>query len=261
MTALLEAATPRVLPGGGAVRLTGVTKVFASGSSHVTALEDVDLTVQPGEFLTVVGASGCGKSTMLNLIAGLEQPTSGTVEVDGRVAFMFQDATLFPWLTARQNVELALRLRGVPRRLRPQRAAELLEVVRLGPAQHKRPHELSGGMRQRVALARVLAQEASVVLMDEPLGALDAMTRDHMHGELERVWEQAKLTVIFVTHNMREAVRLGDRVVLMASSPGHVKLEATVALPRPRVIDSAAVAEMAGTLTEELRAEVARHVR
>lgn len=261
MTAMLEAATPRVLPGGAAVRLSGVTKVFSSGSSHVTALEQVDLTVEPGEFLTVVGASGCGKSTMLNLIAGLDHATAGSVEVAGRVAFMFQDATLFPWLTARQNVELALRLRGLPRSQRRERAEQLLEVVRLGPAQDKRPHELSGGMRQRVALARVLAQEASVVLMDEPLGALDAMTRDHMHGELERVWQEAGLTVIFVTHNMREAVRLGDRVVLMASSPGRVKLERRVDLPRPRVIDSADVAELAGTLTDELRAEVARHVR
>jgi NitT/TauT family transport system ATP-binding protein len=261
MTAVLDVATPRVLPGGAAVRLSGATKVFPSGSTHVTALDQVDLTVEPGEFLTVVGASGCGKSTMLNLIAGLDRPTSGTVEVAGRVAFMFQDATLFSWLTARQNVELALRLRGLPRRLRRQRAQELLDVVRLGPAQDKRPHELSGGMRQRVALARVLAQDASVVLMDEPLGALDAMTRDHMHGELERVWMEAGLTVVFVTHNMREAVRLGDRVVLMASAPGRVKLERPVTMRRPRVIDSAGVAELAGTLTDELRAEVALHVR
>jgi NitT/TauT family transport system ATP-binding protein len=261
MTAVLEAAAPRALPGGAAVRLTGVTKVFASGPRQVTALESVDLTVHPGEFLTVVGASGCGKSTMLNVIAGLERPTAGRVEVAGRVAFMFQDATLFPWLTARQNVEVALRLRGLPRRLRRARAEELLDVVRLGPAQDKRPHELSGGMRQRVALARVLAQDASVVLMDEPLGALDAMTRDHMHGELERVWSELGLTVLFVTHNMREAVRLGDRVVLMASSPGRVKLEQAVDLPRPRVIDSAEVAMLAGSLTDELRAEVAAHVR
>jgi NitT/TauT family transport system ATP-binding protein len=262
MTAVLDAATtPRELPGGGAVRLSGVSKVFPTGTGHVTALDDVDLVVEPGEFVTVVGASGCGKSTMLNLIAGLEQPSAGSVEVAGRVAFMFQDATLFPWLNARQNVEVALKLRGTPRSERRARAEELLEVVRLGPAQEKRPHELSGGMRQRVALARVLAQDASVVLMDEPLGALDAMTRDHMHGELERVWQQANLTVLFVTHNMREAVRLGDRVVLMASSPGRVKLERHVDLPRPRVIDSAGVAELAGALTDELRAEVARHVR
>jgi NitT/TauT family transport system ATP-binding protein len=261
VSATLEHVGPETLTDGAAVHLAGVSKVFSSGSTQVTALDRVDLDVRPGEFVTVVGASGCGKSTMLNLIAGLERPTEGRVEVAGRVAFMFQDATLFPWLTARQNVELALRLRGLPRRLRAQRADELLDVVRLGPASRKRPHELSGGMRQRVALARVLAQEASVVLMDEPLGALDAMTRDHMHGELERVWQEMGLTVLFVTHNMREAVRLGDRVVLLASSPGRVKLVQEVALPRPRSIDSAAVAERAGSLTEALRSEVAAHVR
>jgi NitT/TauT family transport system ATP-binding protein len=261
MSVAIEARAPEVLPDGSAVRLTGVSKVFGYGASAVTALDHVDLRVAPGEFVTVVGASGCGKSTLLNLVAGLELATSGRVDVAGRVAFMFQDATLFPWLTARQNIELVLRLRGVPRRLRRPRGEELLDVVRLGSARDKRPHELSGGMRQRVALARVLAQDASVVLMDEPLGALDAMTRDHMHGELERVWHDLALTVLFVTHNLREAVRLGDRVVLLASSPPRVKLEQPVELPRPRTIDSPEVARLAGSLTGELRTEVARHVR
>jgi NitT/TauT family transport system ATP-binding protein len=261
MTAVLTRAAMEARPGSAAVDLRGLTKTFATGSTRVTALESVDLTVRSGEFVTVVGASGCGKSTMLNLIAGLDRPTSGDMHVVGRVAFMFQEATLFPWLNARQNVEIALKLRGLPRRLRRSRAEELLEIVRLGPAQDKRPHELSGGMRQRVALARVLAQDASVVLMDEPLGALDAMTRDHMHGELERVWQELGLTVLFVTHNMREAVRLGDRVVLMTSEPGRVKYEQPVDLPRPRHIDSPEVAVLAARLTDELRAEVSRHVR
>jgi NitT/TauT family transport system ATP-binding protein len=144
----------------GAVRLDGISKVFGRGPAATTALHDVHLDVRPGEFVTVVGASGCGKSTMLAIVAGLEQPTAGTFEVGGRVALMFQEATLLPWLTATQNVALALKLRGVPRSERPDRAAELLDRVRLGGYADKRPHELSGGMRQRVALARVLARSA-----------------------------------------------------------------------------------------------------
>ena len=244
-----------------ALRVRGVTKVFGQHETRTVALNHVDLDVAPGEFVTVVGASGCGKSTLLNLVAGLEQPTSGTLEVSGQVAFMFQEATLLPWLTARRNIELALRLHGVPRADRAGRAEELLDTVRLTGMADKRPHELSGGMRQRVALARVLAQEAQVVLMDEPLGALDAMTRDHMHDEIERVWESNQFSVLFVTHNMREAVRLADRVVLMSSSPGRVKLDQRISIPRPRRIDSAEVAELASELTEALREEVAAHVR
>jgi NitT/TauT family transport system ATP-binding protein len=247
-------------PSRAAVRLHGITKTFGRGDTATTALQDVDLTVRPGEFVTVVGASGCGKSTMLSLVAGLEQPTSGELEVDSRVALMFQEATLLPWLTAVQNVALALRLRGIGRAERAQQARELLERVRLGGFADKRPHELSGGMRQRVALARVLAQDASVVCMDEPLGALDAMTRDHMHDEIERVWREAGLTVLFVTHNVREAVRLGDRVILMGSSPGHVVHEQAVDLPRPRRIDAPEIASLAGGLTDALRHDVARHV-
>ncbi len=244
----------------GEVRLSGVTKVFSRSGQTTTALRDVHLTVRSGEFVTIVGASGCGKSTMLNLVAGLDQVTSGSLQVGGKVAFMFQEATLLPWLTATQNVALALRLRGVPRGERADRARALLETVRLGPYADKRPHELSGGMRQRVALARVLAQDAPVVLMDEPLGALDAMTRDHMHDEIERVWKDNGLTVLFVTHNVREAVRLGDRVVLLGSSPGRVVREVPVTIDRPRRIDDAAVATLAGQMTSALREDVNRHV-
>ena len=173
---------------------------------------------------------------------------------------MFQDATLMPWLTVGGNVDLALRLRGVPRSERPDRIRELLALVHLDGRQEQRPHELSGGMRQRVALARVLAQEADLVLMDEPFGALDAMTRDAMHDELERLWSEHGLTVLFVTHNVREAVRLGDRVVVLASGPGRVKAEMAVPLPRPRRIDSSEVAARAAALTDALREEVRQHV-
>jgi NitT/TauT family transport system ATP-binding protein len=254
-----EVRPPGLLPA--AVRLQGVTKRYGDGSDAVTAVQGLDLEVASGEFVTIVGASGCGKSTLLSLIAGLTRPTSGTIDIAAtRVALMFQDATLMPWLTVGRNVDLALRLRGIPRAERPDRVRELLSMVHLDGREKQRPHELSGGMRQRVALARVLAQEADLVLMDEPFGALDAMTRDAMHDELERLWSERGLTVLFVTHNVREAVRLGDRVVLLASGPGRVKAELPVQLPRPRRIDSAEIATRAGALTDALRQEVQRHV-
>ena len=242
-----------------AVHLDGVSRTFGHGSGAVTALDGVSLTVAPGEFLCVLGASGCGKSTMLNLVAGLDQPTAGSVRVDGRAAYMFQDAALFPWLTVSRNVALALKLRGVPKAERLDRVHELLRLVQLDGFADKRPHELSGGMRQRVSLARAFAQDADVLLMDEPFGALDAMTRDLLHHELERLWSDRSLAVVFVTHNVREAVRLGDRVVLMSSRPGRVAEEFVVDLVRPRRIESPEVSALSGRITERLRAEVRRH--
>ena len=214
----------------------------------------------PGEFTCLIGASGCGKSTMLSLVAGLDKPTTGNIAVSGRIAMMFQEPALFPWLSAGANVELALRARGVGRAERRQRAAELLETVRLGGFGAKQPHQLSGGMRQRVALARALAQDADVLLMDEPFGALDAMTMDLLHDELDRICAERQLTVLFVTHNVREAVRLGDRVVVLSSRPGRVIDEFPVPIERPRRIDSAPVAELAARITDRLREEMSRHV-
>jgi NitT/TauT family transport system ATP-binding protein len=245
----------------GSVRLTGVSKVFGRGSSAVRALDHISLEVSPGGFTCLIGASGCGKSTLLNLIAGLEQPTSGEVSVSGRVALMFQEPALLPWLTAAGNVELALRARGLGRAERRQQTAELLETVRLTGFGGKRPHELSGGMRQRVALARALAQDADVLLMDEPFGALDAMTRDLLHDELERVCAGRQLTIVFVTHNVQEAVRLGDRVVVLSSRPGRVVDQFDVPIERPRRIDSAPVAELAGRITDRLREEMSHDAR
>ena len=244
-----------------AVTLAGVSKVYGRGGSAVRALDQVSLTAQPGEFTCLIGASGCGKSTLLSLVAGLDAPTSGDITVHGRVALMFQEPGLFPWLTASANVELALRARKVPRAERKARAAELLDTVRLGGFAAKRPHELSGGMRQRVALARALAQEADVLLMDEPFGALDAMTRDLLHDELDRVRIRVgrRLTILFVTHNVREAVRLGDRVVLLSSRPGRVIEDYLVPIERPRRMDTAQVAELAAEITGRLREEVGRH--
>jgi NitT/TauT family transport system ATP-binding protein len=247
---------PRTQPSA-AVSIVDVTKVFGSGRGSVAALDHISLDVAPGEFVCLLGASGCGKSTLLNIVAGLDQPTSGTVSVRAdKTGLMFQEAALFPWLTARGNVELALKLNGVGKAQRTRRTDELLAMVHLGDFAKRRPHELSGGMRQRVALARALAQDAEVLLMDEPFGALDAMTRDRLHDELETVWRETRKTVIFVTHNVREAVRLGDRVVLLASRPGRVAEIFPVTIPRPRRIDSNEVATLAATITDRLRAEV-----
>ena len=243
-----------------AVVLSGVSKVYGHAGAAVPALDQVSLEVKAGEFVCLVGASGCGKTTLLNLIAGLDHTSSGTISRNGEtIALMFQEAALFPWLTAGRNVELAMQLKKVPRAERRRRVAELLELVHLTEFADKRPHELSGGMRQRVALARCLAQDASVVLMDEPFGALDAITRDLLHDELERVWQQAGITVIFVTHNVREAVRLGDRVVMLTSRPGRVAADFAIDAPRPRRIESPEVAVVAGGILEQLREEVARH--
>jgi ABC-type nitrate/sulfonate/bicarbonate transport system ATPase subunit len=242
-----------------AVSLSGVSKLFGHGPAATLALDRVTLDVRAREFVCVVGASGCGKTTLLNLIAGLDRPSSGQVTVDGRTALMFQEAALFPWLTAAGNVELALRLRGVPRRERHGRARELLASVHLDGFADRRPHELSGGMRQRVALARGFAQDADILLMDEPFGALDAMTRDLLHDELERLWAERGLTVVFVTHNVREAARLADRVVLLSSRPGRVAAEVPVAIVRPRRIESPDVSTLAASITERLREQVRVH--
>jgi NitT/TauT family transport system ATP-binding protein len=255
-------AAPVVAPTGTAapaIVVDGASKRYATGA---LALDNLTLTVGTGELLALVGASGCGKSTLLNLVAELDHPTTGRVTVPGgRPTLLFQEAALLPWLTAAGNVELALRLRGVGRAQRRARAAELLDLVHLGGMGERRPHELSGGMRQRVALARALAQEPDILLMDEPFGALDAMTRDLLHDELERIWSETGLTILFVTHNVREAARLGDRIVLLTSRPGRVAAEFPVDIPRPRRIESPAVSQLAGEVTAALRLEVARHGR
>jgi NitT/TauT family transport system ATP-binding protein len=243
--------------GAPAVAVRGLTKRFGQGP---VVLDNVDLDVAPGEFLCVLGASGCGKSTLLNLLAGLDSPTAGTVDVPGhKPALMFQEPALFPWLTAAENVELALRLNGMGKADRRARAQELLELVRLAEAGTKRPHELSGGMRQRVALARALAQDAKVLLMDEPFAALDAITRDVLHDELTRIWSEVGVTVVFVTHNVREAVRLGQRVVLLSSRPGRVVREFDVDIDGTRRIESPEVAALSVEITEHLRAEIRKH--
>ncbi len=262
-TAVTARVTPPAVPPEplAALSLRDVSKVYGQGAAAVHALDGISLEVQRGELVCLVGASGCGKSTLLNLVAGLDTPTSGRVDVRGRTGLMFQEAALFPWLTVAGNVELALRLRGVPRKERRDRAAALLRTVHLDGFGAKRPHELSGGMRQRVALARMFAQDAEILLMDEPFGALDAMTRDLLHDELERLWRDRALTVLFVTHNVREAARLADRVVVLSSRPGRVVDEVPVDIERPRRIDTPQVSSLAAGITDRLREEVRRHAR
>jgi len=255
-SASAAALTPTV-----ALHLDAVSKVYGDGAAAVPALDRLSLRVEQGELVCLVGASGCGKTTLLNLVAGLDEATSGAVQAHGRIALMFQEAALFPWLTVQGNIDLALKLAGVPKAERRARADELLELVHLQDFGAKRPHELSGGMRQRVALARALAQHADILLMDEPFGALDAMTRDLLHDELERIWQRAGITIVFVTHNVREAVRLADRVVLLSSRPGRVVEVFRVDLDRPRRIDGPDEAAFAAHITDQLRAEVARHGR
>jgi NitT/TauT family transport system ATP-binding protein len=239
-----------------ALSVERLSVAFPHGDRVLLAIEGASLEVKRGELVCIVGASGSGKSTLLNVLAGLDSPSSGRVHVHGRVAVIFQDAALLPWLTVRGNVELALRLRGVKAPARSDLARDLLARIHMTGFEERRPHELSGGMKQRVALARALAQDADVLLMDEPFGALDAISRDLLHDELERIWRECRLTILFVTHNAREAVRLGDRVMVFTSRPGRVAHEVPVDLPRPRQLDSPELAVIAGRITERLKQEV-----
>ena len=233
---------PRVVPllpeedhsGEAAVIIDGVSKVFTGRRGKVAALDNISLSVAPGEFVCLLGASGCGKSTLLNLISKLDYPTTGTVTTKGNPALMFQEAALFPWLTAGQNIGLALKYAGVPKKQSKARIEELLDLVRLSGHSDRRIHELSGGQRQRVALARALGQNSDVLLMDEPFAALDALTRDDMQRLLADVWRETRKTVIYVTHNVAEAVYLADRVIVMTPHPGTVKATISITLPRPR---------------------------
>jgi NitT/TauT family transport system ATP-binding protein len=253
---------PRVVP---KLSLKDVSLSYATNSSNrLIALQDINLQVRPGEFLCIVGPSGCGKSTLLHLIAGLHQATSGEVLVDNvpvqgtgtdRI-LIFQELGLFPWLTVGKNVEFGMRMKGVSKAEREAKVREYLRLVHLQQFKDSYIHQLSGGMRQRVALARALATEPDVLLMDEPFAALDAQTRDLLHDELERIWAETRRTIVFVTHNVREAVRLGDRVALMTFRPGRVKREYEIDLPRPRHLEDVHVAGSAREILNDLREEI-----
>jgi NitT/TauT family transport system ATP-binding protein len=262
------AVVPLVPPSSNGVPklwLRDISLSYKTGAGEqLLALERVDLKVKPGEFLCVVGPSGCGKSTLLHLAAGLHHPTSGSVLVDNKVAdgpgtdrmLIFQELGLFPWLTVRENVEFGMKMKGLAKSERRDKAEHYLRLVHLGQFKNSYTHQLSGGMRQRVALARALASEPDVLLMDEPFAALDAQTRDLLHDELERIWAETGRTIIFVTHNVREAVRLGDRVVLLTFRPGRIKREFSVRLRRPRHLEDVEVAQTAREILDELREEI-----
>ena len=243
------------------LEIRGVSKTFHGKGGALDALGSIDLDVQAGEFVCLLGPSGCGKSTLLNIIAGLDQPTQGQVFKDGRLVertgtdrvMIFQNAALFPWLNVLDNVEFGLRMGGMPKQERQAVARRFLRMVNLSDFEQAFVHELSGGMRQRVALARALALEPDVLLMDEPFGALDAQTRDILHDELQTIWSSTRKTVLFVTHNVREAVVLGDRVVVFSARPGRIKKEFAVNLSRPRQIESYAVVDLAREVMAVLR--------
>jgi len=247
------------------VCLDGISLSYKTNDrSRLLALDDINLQVAAGEFVCIVGPSGCGKSTLLHLIAGLHQATSGSVLVDGRPVpgpgtdriLIFQELGLFPWLTVAENVEFGMKMRGIERAERREKTEYYIRLVHLAQFKKSYTHQLSGGMRQRVALARALASEPDVLLMDEPFAALDAQTRDLLHDELERIWAATGRTIIFVTHNVREAVRLGDRVALLTFRPGRVKREYRIELPRPRQLEDVTVARSAREILNDLREEI-----
>ncbi|MCO1338426.1 sulfate ABC transporter ATP-binding protein [Kocuria polaris] len=237
------------------VELSETTLRYGDGPIVLDGLTE---SIRPGEFVALLGASGCGKSSLLNMLAGLLEPTGGSIDVpDDGAAFMFQDPTLLPWLSAQGNVELALRLAGAPRAERSVRARELIDLVQLGHAREKKPHEMSGGMRQRVALARALAQQRRLLLMDEPFAALDAITRDMLHEELRAIWQRTGMTIVFVTHNVREAIRLAGRILVLSSHPGRVIDTRTIT--DDFRADPARAAALAAELTDVLRKEQFKH--
>ena len=236
-------------PRSAVVRIAGVDKTFARGDQAVTkALEGIDLEIARGEFVSLIGPSGCGKSTLLRIVGDLIAPSSGTVTVNGKTAerarryrdygMVFQSPVLFDWRTVEDNVKLPLEILGQDAATRTARAREMLELVELGEFLNHHPYQLSGGMQQRVAIARALAFQPAILLMDEPFGALDEMTRERMNGEVLRIWEQTGTTILFVTHSIPEAVFLSSRVVVMSARPGRITKVIDIDLPRPRNEDT-----------------------
>lgn len=252
----------------GKLRLSGVSRSFPTPHGTLVALENINLEVSEGEFLCLVGPSGCGKSTLLNLMAGLDQPTSGEIWMDGRRIegpgterlVIFQELGLFPWLTVQENVEFGLRMQGLPKQERRARSQQYLRLVHLSGFETSYVHQLSGGMKQRVALARSLVTEPDVLLMDEPFAALDAQTRDLLHEELARLWAETGKTIVFVTHNVREAVRLGGRVILLTFRPGRIKSQFIITLPRPRHLEDPELALTAREVLAQLKEEINKAV-
>ena len=248
------------------LEMNGISKTFETREQSVLALDDVSISLAENEFVTLVGTSGCGKSTLLSIAAGLQTATEGDVLVDGHAVsgpgrdrgVVFQSYTLFPWLTALENVEFALRGESLSSAERSEQAMEHLKLVGLEDFANRHPNQLSGGMQQRVAIARALSYRPEILLMDEPFGALDALTRQLMQELLTNIWEQHKLTVLFVTHDVEEAVYISDRVLVMTNRPGRIKKEVKVDLPRPRsyeMVGSPEFGELYAEVLESIREE------
>jgi len=250
------------------IRMRNLRKVYRKRNEEFLAVSDVTMDIYPGDMVSLVGPSGCGKTTLLKILSGLQGHDGGTLEVGGAgttfnpgrdVGMVFQQPLLLKWRTVLDNVLLPADILGLDRQQARARAHQLLEMVGLAGFDQKFPYELSGGMQQRAAIARALIHQPKLVLMDEPFGALDAITRDVLHEELIRLWQEVGLTVVFVTHNVREAVRLAQRVVLLSSRPGRVAQEYAVSIPHPRRIEAPEVAALAVTITDRLREEISRH--
>lgn len=244
--------------------IKGVNKKFISKHKQTYTLDNINLSFKKGEFICLLGPSGCGKSTLLNIIAGLETPSEGKIYLNEKEisgvgvdrAVMFQESALFPWLKVIDNVEFGMKIAGVPKKERREKALNYLKMVHLAKFQNSFIHELSGGMRQRVALARALTLDSEVLLMDEPFAALDSQTKSILQSELQKVWLETKKTIIFVTHNVEEAVLLGDRVIVMSTNPGKVKKEFKIELGRPRTIENIDLAYVMAQVMKELKEEV-----
>ncbi len=250
-----------------AIHISGIQHVFPGDAGAVSALKDINLEIEPGQFVCLLGPSGCGKSTLLNIVAGFIKPSEGEVKVGERLVrgpgpdrgMVFQEYALFPWQTVAQNIEFGLQLQKRSPEERKQRVQDLLEKFGLKEFGNRFPRDLSGGMRQRVAIARLLALDSPVLLMDEPFGALDALTRRSLQDELLKIWLESKKTVIFVTHSMEEAIFLADRIIVMTYRPGTVKRDMKVTMPRPRDPASAEFNALKRELTELVMAEQRRH--
>ena len=244
------------------LKTSGLSKTFKNAAEP--ALSDINLEITEGEFICIVGPSGCGKSTLLNLIAGLEKPTEGTITLDGREVLgpgadrvvMFQEPALYPWLNVIDNVKFGMKLAGIPKQEQEKRAEKYLRMVHLWDFREYAVHELSGGMKQRTALARALTMDSRIMLMDEPFSALDKQTINKLRAELEAIWEETRRTIIYVTHSVEEALYFADRIIILADRPGIVKSIVKIDLPRPRQLDSEEFVDIRKHLLDGLKVEV-----
>jgi NitT/TauT family transport system ATP-binding protein len=249
------------------IEIGKVSKVFSTGEREVVALDDINLDVRRGEFVCLLGPSGCGKSTLLNAVAGFSPPTAGTILVDGKPVqapgpdrgMVFQEYALFPWMTVEKNIAFGLEIKKQPKAQIREKVGALLDMLKLQDFRDRYPKDLSGGMRQRVAIARVLALDSPIMLMDEPFGALDSLTRRNLQDELLRIWTEYKKTIIFVTHSIEESIYLADRIVVMTYRPGKIKKDVRVAMPRPRDPSSAEFNELKKELSLLVMEEQSRH--